>query len=118
MVNPNIVSEAPVTMAKLKEDLEKVKARDGELNFRAGKTEEYLNQFVSIDSKKAEELMKKIEALNIPRLKNEHMIKITDLLPKTADELKTILQGYTVSVTKENMAKIVAVVNETTSSKK
>ena len=69
-----IMSETPVTMAKLSEELEKIKKRDKELNFRAAKTEEYLNQFVK--AKKADELVEKINKLNIPRLREQQITKI------------------------------------------
>ena len=38
-----ILSETPVSAYQLKEELEKIKKRDKELNFRAAKTEEHLN---------------------------------------------------------------------------
>ena len=65
-----IISERPISMSKLKDELEKIKKRDKELNFRAVRTEEYLQHFDI--SKDSEELSKKIEALNIPRLRKNH----------------------------------------------
>ncbi len=56
MAKPEILEEVPVDMAELKEKLAMIKERDGELNFRANKTEEYLGQFVTLDSKKIKEL--------------------------------------------------------------
>ena len=101
-----LISETPITMAELKEDLKKIKERDKELNFRANKTEEYLNMFSTLDADKARELMGKIKKLDIPRLKDEHITKIVDLLPVSADEVKSILQGYTVTVNNDNLKKI------------
>ena len=105
-----IMSETPVTMAKLSEELEKIKKRDKELNFRAAKTEEYLNQFVK--AKKADELVEKINKLNIPRLREQQITKIIDVLPATVKDLKMILQGYTMTVSSENLKKIVDVIND------
>ena len=107
-----IISEKAIPMADLKEKLKKIKERDKELNFRANKVEEYLDMFVKMKEKDAEGMIKKLEALNIPRLKPEHIVKIIDLMPETVDDLKVILQGYTLTVNKENMAKIVEVVKE------
>lgn len=112
MTKPEIVNEKPVTMVEVKEELEKIKKRDSELNFRATKTEEYLQQFDLVASKKVEELAKKIKALKIPRLKDEHLVKVLDLMPKSVEEMKGILQGYTVTVSQENMKKIVAKIEE------
>ena len=107
-----LISETPITMAELREEVKKLKKRDTELNIRATKTEEYLNKFSALDSKKAVELTKKLTDLDIPRLKEVHIIKIVDLLPKTVDDLKLILQGYTLTVSKDNLMKIVGAVKD------
>ncbi|MDO8643101.1 MAG: hypothetical protein Q7R76_06005 [Candidatus Woesearchaeota archaeon] len=110
MTTLKIISETPIMLAQLKEDLARIKQRDGELNFRASKTEEYLNQFVGLSGEKAEEIAKKIESLDIPRLKPEHIAKIVDLMPNSLDEMKTILSSYTITVSAENVAAIVEAV--------
>jgi DNA-directed RNA polymerase subunit F len=112
MKNPKVLSEKPVTMAEMAAEIEKIKKRDGELNFRATKTEEYLQQFELPSEKKIEELKKKIDGLNVPRLKEEHIVKIVDLMPKTTDEMKIIMSAYTISITQDNMKKIVSAINE------
>ena len=112
MVHPNIVEEKPITLVELKEELTKIKKRDNELNFRANKTHDYLDVFAKVSPQKAEELEKKLEKLGIPRLKDVHIKKIVDLLPQTLEDLKVILQGYTITVNNDNMKKIVAIVNE------
>lgn len=111
-MRPVIVSETPISMVEMKKELEVIKKRDSELNFRANKTEEYLAYFTELSPKKYEELRKKLEELDIPRLKPGHIIKIIDLLPTTVNDLKVILQGYTVSINQDNMKKILAVVAE------
>lgn len=108
-----IVSEKPILGADLKEYLEAQK----ELNFRAQKTVEYLQQICSLDSKKAKNLIKKLEELNIPRLKDIHLYKIIDILPKSIDEVKLVVQGYNVIVSNENLKKIADTVSEFLSSK-
>lgn len=102
----NIISEEPLTMAQLRAELTQIKKRDEELGLRSNKTEEYLNNFVKLDVKKAEELAKNIEELSISRLKAEHITKIVDLLPKTPEEVKLVLQGYTITLNAENIKKI------------
>jgi len=112
MVKPEIISEKPITLSELKQEIDKIKKRDKELNFRVGKVEEYLGHFVSLSKAKEDELTKKLEKLNIPRLKDVHITKILDILPKTVDELKIILQGYTITVNNDNMKKIIDVVKD------
>lgn len=109
-MDTQIISEKPVSMSDLKNELEKIKKRDKELNFRAARTEEYLQHLATL--KNPEGLFKNIEDLNIPRLKEQYIIKIVDILPKTVDELKAILQAYTITVSNENLKKIVDVVNK------
>ncbi len=110
MVAGEILEEKPITMAELKEELNKIKKKNKELNFRAGKTQEYLSQFSKYDYNKIKGLIDKIEKLKIPRLKEEHIVKIVDILPTTLDDLKALLQGYTVTIKAENMKKVVEVV--------
>lgn len=113
MTQPEILEKEPLTLVEAKSVLRKVKKRDEELNYRAGKTEEYLNQVVKTTQKDAAELKKKIEALEVPRLKEEHITKIVDIVPRTVAELKVVLQGYTLTVSNDNLKKIVGAVDDT-----
>ena len=106
MIKPKILNEEPMTIAEVNECLDKIKKRDEELTFRGNKTEEYVNQFSALDRKKADELEGKLAGLKIPRLKEMHIKKLVDTMPKTAKDVKIILQGYTVTVKQEHMKKI------------
>ncbi len=113
MAKPQTILETPISMSELKEKLNLIKKRDGELNFRASKTEDYLNQIgCTLDLTKAKELRKKIEDLEVPRLKPEHIIKIIDILPATEDHLKLVLAGYILTISQANLKKIVDLVSE------
>ena len=105
MSDMQIVSETPMNMYQLKKELEKIKKRDSELNFSANKTEEYLQQVLTL--KNTDELFDKIMKLNIPKLKEQHVHKIIDIAPTTMNELKVILQSYTITVNNDAMKKIV-----------
>jgi len=106
-----LIEETPISMAELAEDIEKIKKRDKEPSIRVTKTEEYLQSLLQLKRAKQKEIEEKIEKLGVPRLKADHIKKITDLMPKTEEELKVILQGYTITVTKENIKKIVDLAN-------
>ncbi|MEK6946303.1 MAG: hypothetical protein AABX32_01745 [Nanoarchaeota archaeon] len=105
MSDMQIISETPMNMYQLKKELEKIRKRDSELNFRANRTEEYLQQVLTL--KNTDELFDKIMKLNIPRLKEQHVHKIIDIAPTTMNELKVILQSYTITVNNDAMKKIV-----------
>lgn len=98
-------------MAELKMELDKIKKRDEEPNFRVAKTEDYLDSFVELKVTKSRELVKKLQGLEIPRLKVIHIYKLIDLMPQSVAEVQVILQGYTVAVSQDNIKKIVAVLN-------
>ena len=110
MADMQIVSEAPMNIYELKKELERIKKRDNELNFRANKAEEYLHQVATL--KNADELFDKIAKLNILRLKEQQIHKIIDISPTTINELKVVLQGYTITINNESMKKIVDTINE------
>lgn len=112
MTSPKIISERSINLAELKEEIDKIKKRDKEPGLRVQKTEEYLNYFTHLKLGNVKKLKEKIIKLNIPRLKEDHTNKIVDIMPKTVDDLKSLLQGYLVTVSKDNMTKIIGVVNE------
>lgn len=107
-----IIEENPVPMAVVKQELDAIKKRDTELNFRANVCHEYVQNFAHLDAKKTHDVYTKIEKLDIPRLRSTHITKIIDLLPTTGEQVKAILQGYTISLSTENCKKIVDVVAE------
>jgi len=110
-----LISETPLNVYQLKKELDNIKKRDKELNFRASKVEEYLNQFAT--AKEADKLAEKLTKLNIPRLKDQHINKIIDIMPANLNDLKVVLQGYTVTLNPESMKKIVDAVNDFLGSK-
>ncbi|MEM4336481.1 MAG: hypothetical protein QXG86_00555 [Candidatus Woesearchaeota archaeon] len=108
MTKPQIISETPITLVETKRMLEKIKKRDKEFSFRSGKTYDYLLSIGTKEEEKVEELVKKIEELNIPRMKKEHIVKLVDLKPESIEEIKIILQEAT--ITAENLKKIESVI--------
>ena len=64
-----------------------------------------------MDEKKAKDLYKKIEALDIPRLKEAHICKMIDVMPTNINDLKSILQGQPVTIKDENLKKILDVLS-------
>ena len=111
-MNPEIISEKPVTMAEIKDRLDASK-KEAELSFRAQKTHDYLVQNTLISKgKKAIEAVKKVTELEIPRLKDTHITKIVDTLPVSVEELKSVLNAYPLTVTNDNLKKIVDTLDE------
>ena len=112
MLRQELIEERSMTMAEVKEELAKIKKENEELNFRAGKCEEYLNDFVSLSLSKAKELWEKLQKLGISRLKDDQITKLVDLLPTSVEDAKVILQAAPVSISKKDMERIVSTVKE------
>ncbi|MBI4451102.1 RNA polymerase Rpb4 [Candidatus Woesearchaeota archaeon] len=101
-----IVTEAPITMSEVKEVLAAAKEKEGELNFRAAKTGEYLQQFASLSAKDAKKLIDELTELSIPRVRETALVKLADILPKTPKDVKVVLQSFAITVTNENIQKL------------
>lgn len=108
MADIKIMEEKPLTLAELKEKLEVIEKRDKDISFRANKTKEYLNAFSIKKLKEVETLKKKIEELNVPRLKDRHIAKIIDISPKDMDSLRLLLSGEAITVRDEDLKKILS----------
>ena len=113
-----IIEEKPISMAELKEEIKDIKKRDAELSFRTAKVAEQVDLLKIIKPKDAEEIFAKIQKLGVPRLKDAYIYKIIDLLPLSPLELKNIVQSYSLTVTNENIDKILEIVAEYVPKKK
>ncbi|MEK6967719.1 MAG: hypothetical protein AABX51_03755 [Nanoarchaeota archaeon] len=111
-MNPTVVSETPINTSELREEIEKIKKRDPEINMRVGRTEEYVNTFMPLSSKKGKELLEKLLALNVPRMKEQYYNKIIDILPPNMNTLKAVLRSYPITISNDNIKKILDVVLE------
>lgn len=112
MSDPQILDKQAIGMAELHDEMEKIEERDEELSFRAGRTMEYIKAFENLSVEEYEEIKEAIEDLDVPRLKEKHIIKITDFMPDSVEELRILLDGYTLTVTDDNLEKIVDVLKE------
>ena len=112
MASPQFIEEKPASLVDVKSSLEAIEKRDGELNYLSNKIKEYLDAFITLTPDKKEELHQKLGELNLTRLKDEHICKFIDFLPKNLDELKTVLQSYPLSLSKKDQEAIVKVVKE------
>ena len=99
-----IIQETPLTLNELKTKLDAVKKRDKELSFRSNKTSEYLTGFTE---KKKEDLKKKIQDLEISRLKDRQIVKIVDVQPEDIESLRTLFVGENLTLKQEDMKRII-----------
>jgi len=109
MTDLKVLNEKPLTMAELKEKLEEIKKRDIEISERTQKTLNYLNKFVLLKEKEALKLKEALLNLNISRLKEKHIIKIIDLMPKDIESLKLIFASENITIKQEDLQRILEI---------
>jgi DNA-directed RNA polymerase subunit F len=104
MTEIEIIQETPLTLEELKTKLDTVKKRDKELSFRANKTSEYLSGVVGKKSK--DDLKKKIQELDISRLKDRQIVKVVDIQPQDAESLRALFAGENLTLKQEDLNRI------------
>ena len=104
-----VLEESAVSLVDLKKSLKSLQA-EAPLSFRAEKTHAYLEGFELYDAKEADALHKKVVALEIPRLKERHIVKIIDIMPKDLDSLRLLLSTETLTIKDEDLKKILDVI--------
>ena len=109
MTNPQFIEEENLSLADVKDIMKGIQKRDEELNYRTNKAKEFFEQFDNILSKSKK---KELLDLGLTRLRKDHMMKIIDFLPTTANDLKIVLQAYPLSLSKKDQDTIVGAVKE------
>jgi len=104
-----IIEENPISLVQIEQELKKLK-KEGELSFRAEKTKTYLENFCQTSPKDLKKISEEIRKINIPRFKERHIAKIVDLMPGDLDSLKVILSGEVLTLSEEDMKKILNVI--------
>jgi DNA-directed RNA polymerase subunit F len=107
-----IKQETPINIVELNSEIDKIKKRDEQVNFRVGKVIDYLGLFLKLKPAKAKELYKEIEVLDIPRLRDIHIHKLIDILPSTGEDVKLVMDSYPITITKTNCEQIAKVVKK------
>ena len=74
---------------------------------KAEEIKKFIKQFNKMDVKKAIEMKEELKALDLIKLKDEHIVKIVDFVPKNASELNKVI--IEVSLDSDEVAKILEV---------
>ena len=70
----------------------------------------FIKKFIKIKKGQSEELRKKLQALELMKVKDEHIAKIIDLVPETKEELNKIFVD--VSLDEDEFQKIINTIKE------
>ena len=97
-----VKEERPITMAEVV-----ALAGDSE---KAEEIKKFIGNFNKMDIKKAKEMLEELKALDLIKLKDEHIVKIVDFIPKNASELNKVI--IEVSLDSDEVNKILDVTNK------
>lgn len=108
MLSYEIIDEefVPVTVVK---DIIKAKGKDAK--YEQNLALEHAKKFSKLTKKQAEKLIADLKALDMHKLKEEVIIKITDILPQTPEMLKIVLSQAKISFKPEEIEQIQKIVN-------
>lgn len=112
MSQPVVQSEEAIDMYEVLKKLKAIEKRDGTLGFRAEKTKEYITDVKKLTDKRAKEIREAIVALEVPRMKQEHIAKIVDVLPVSLDDLKNLVSAFNITVKDDYLKKILDILKE------
>lgn len=98
-----IKNQKPLSMVEVLKYIKKDKESGAEL---AG----FIKKFTKIDAKKAQELKEKLLGLDLMKMKEDHITKITDLMPENSEDLNKIFVG--ISLDEDEKGKILETIKE------
>jgi len=104
-----IVKEEEVTLPKVKKILE-LRQEMGELSYIQKVTLDYAIKLSKLPEEKAEALLEQL--MNKASLPRPLAVQIVNVMPKTIDELRTILAGQSKVYLPSEMEKILSIINE------
>ncbi len=97
-----ILSQRPVTLAESKSLLKTSEKKEP--------IEEFFKIFTKLSPEKTKSCIDELRKLNNPKLKEEHLIKIIDILPEDSAELAVIFNE--VSLTEEESNAVLAILSK------
>ncbi|MEK6936940.1 MAG: hypothetical protein AABW58_02615 [Nanoarchaeota archaeon] len=106
MAEIEIIEEIPVSLPEVKESIELINKREKVLSQRATKVLDYISKVSSLKLKEANELKKKLKESGVERLKDKHIAKLIDIMPKDMDSLKAVFTGDSIILKQEDLKKI------------
>lgn len=93
----------PLSMTEALEYVKKDSVNEEEIK-------KFAKKFVKLKLEKAKELRKKIESLDLMKIKPEHIVKIIDLLPEDSENLNKIFND--VGLNEDETKKILEILEE------
>ncbi len=96
-----IIKKTPLTLAEIKELIEnKTESKKVEM------MREYINKFLKLNPDEAKKFREELKQLNIPKLDDEYIVKIVDIIPIDAEDIRKIFVGSHISLNQDEIQKI------------
>lgn len=100
-----ILDRKPLSLIEVQEILKNIPDNEKKLQL-----EPYLKKFIKIKPEKAKKIKEDLKVLDLLKLKDEHIVKIIDLLPEDASDLNKIFTD--VSLTEDETNKILDIIKK------
>ena len=105
-----IKNKTAVSLTEVKEILSECPQL--EENKRAADVLIYIKKFAKAKAEKVNALIKGIEDLDLVKLKKDHIVKIADLMPEDAEDLRKIFVGGDVTLNQDEITAILEKVKQ------
>ena len=92
----------PVTLAEVREIVKGIEEKKN--------LEDYLKKYCKLSKEKALSMSEEIRSLNNLKIKNEHIVKVVDLLPKDAEDINKVFND--VSLNEEEINALLEIVRK------
>lgn len=110
-----VTKEESVTIAKVKTLLA---AKKKEATYEQKQAIEHVKGFAKLGEKEEDELVKELKALDIKKLKEMHIIRIADFMPKDDEDLKNLFVTEKLGLKADENEKILEIVKRYAKEKK
>lgn len=99
-----------VSLAEVKKILSAVEKEREELQYEQRIALEHANKFARLSMAKTKQLIKDLEKIDV--IATHHAYKIADILPQTADDVKTIFAKERISLKDDIIKKIIETIQQ------
>ena len=100
----------PVSLSEVKKILTKISKEREELLYEQKIALEHAQKFAKLSVKKTEDMIKELSKLEF--LRKNHVYKISDILPSTEEDIKTILAKERVTTGEKEIKQILEIVEK------
>ncbi len=99
-----IISSEYIPLSTVKKILKK--RNKEEMSYEQKMALEHAEEFTKLSEAEAEKLIADLKALNMSKLKDELIVKIADVAPKSRDELKLILSSSRIPFKDDELSQV------------